>query len=127
MGGDRVAVEGHAGWDDHAREADEVDPQRIADVGAERHRLVPSLFARVPGGDARAAGDERLDGREARARQSQHRIAARSEEHTSELQSLMRISYAVFCLKQKTQKETKCTYTIKQHKDIQRHAKKRTE
>src|SRR3546814_7153083 len=29
----------------------------------------------------------------------------RSEEHTSELQSLMRISYAVFCLKQKTHKE----------------------
>src|SRR3546814_1373255 len=28
----------------------------------------------------------------------------RSEEHTSELQSLMRISYAVFCLKQKTKK-----------------------
>src|SRR3546814_7512040 len=27
---------------------------------------------------------------------------ARSEEHTSELQSLMRISYAVFCLKKKT-------------------------
>src|SRR3546814_10842650 len=27
----------------------------------------------------------------------------RSEEHTSELQSLMRISYAVFCLKKKTQ------------------------
>src|SRR3546814_3054368 len=30
-------------------------------------------------------------------------IARRSEEHTSELQSLMRISYAVFCLKTKTQ------------------------
>src|SRR3546814_4759518 len=29
------------------------------------------------------------------------RQRARSEEHTSELQSLMRISYAVFCLKQK--------------------------
>src|SRR3546814_2021708 len=29
----------------------------------------------------------------------------RSEEHTSELQSLMRNSYAVFCLKKKTQKE----------------------
>src|SRR3546814_8523482 len=28
-------------------------------------------------------------------------IAARSEEHTSELQSLMRITYAVFCLKKK--------------------------
>src|SRR3546814_6286489 len=31
----------------------------------------------------------------------------RSEEHTSELQSLMRISYAVFCLKKKKQKESK--------------------
>src|SRR3546814_8742641 len=30
-----------------------------------------------------------------------HHPAARSEEHTSELQSLMRISYAVFCLKKK--------------------------
>src|SRR3546814_4718344 len=29
------------------------------------------------------------------------RLLARSEEHTSELQSLMRISYAVFCLKKK--------------------------
>src|SRR3546814_9256817 len=33
----------------------------------------------------------------------------RSEEHTSELQSLMRISYAVFCLKKK--KKTKSIYT----------------
>src|SRR3546814_1907162 len=32
------------------------------------------------------------------------RRLARSEEHTSELQSLMRISYAVFCLKKKKQK-----------------------
>src|SRR3546814_7182092 len=31
------------------------------------------------------------------------RCQMRSEEHTSELQSLMRISYAVFCLKKKTQ------------------------
>src|SRR3546814_3862368 len=31
-------------------------------------------------------------------------LAKRSEEHTSELQSLMRISYAVFCLKKKTKK-----------------------
>src|SRR3546814_2902205 len=30
-----------------------------------------------------------------------HRLSRRSEEHTSELQSLMRISYAVFCLKKK--------------------------
>src|SRR3546814_9973104 len=33
--------------------------------------------------------------------------AVRSEEHTSELQSLMRISYAVFCLKKKKQKKPK--------------------
>src|SRR3546814_3284156 len=33
-------------------------------------------------------------------------VVFRSEEHTSELQSLMRISYAVFCLKKKKQTET---------------------
>src|SRR3546814_4521723 len=33
---------------------------------------------------------------------SSEHLAHRSEEHTSELQSLMRISYAVFCLKKKT-------------------------
>src|SRR3546814_10909901 len=33
---------------------------------------------------------------------SSHHVLSRSEEHTSELQSLMRISYAVFCLKKKT-------------------------
>src|SRR3546814_9171833 len=38
----------------------------------------------------------------------------RSEEHTSELQSLMRISYAVFCLKKKTKTKptSKSTYAI---------------
>src|SRR3546814_5253377 len=35
----------------------------------------------------------------------------RSEEHTSELQSLMRISYAVFCLKKKTKQHQKISYT----------------
>src|SRR3546814_7154867 len=35
----------------------------------------------------------------------------RSEEHTSELQSLMRISYAVFCLKKKTKKKHIHQYT----------------
>src|SRR3546814_2184388 len=34
----------------------------------------------------------------------EHGVEGRSEEHTSELQSLMRISYAVFCLKKKTNK-----------------------
>src|SRR3546814_10538479 len=36
----------------------------------------------------------------------------RSEEHTSELQSLMRISYAVFCLKKKKNKRLKYLYNI---------------
>src|SRR3546814_5010407 len=36
----------------------------------------------------------------------------RSEEHTSELQSLMRISYAVFCLKKKTNIHTQMTIII---------------
>src|SRR3546814_4808589 len=34
----------------------------------------------------------------------QRHVRVKSEEHTSELQSLMRISYAVFCLKKKTKK-----------------------
>src|SRR3546814_8864502 len=38
------------------------------------------------------------------------RFFTRSEEHTSELQSLMRISYAVFCLKKKTH-QARPTYT----------------
>src|SRR3546814_9812144 len=41
------------------------------------------------------------------ARQVEASTVLRSEEHTSELQSLMRISYAVFCLKKKIQKITK--------------------
>src|SRR3546814_4181673 len=35
----------------------------------------------------------------------QRKVLQRSEEHTSELQSLMRISYAVFCLKKKNTKQ----------------------
>src|SRR3546814_8093577 len=41
-------------------------------------------------------------GRRLRAGKLRTRRVGRSEEHTSELQSLMRISYAVFCLKNKT-------------------------
>src|SRR3546814_9835439 len=47
----------------------------------------------------------------------------RSEEHTSELQSLMRISYAVFCLKKKNNKQKQTTRrTI--HKHIENQKKK---
>src|SRR3546814_9602280 len=40
---------------------------------------------------------------------------ARSEEHTSELQSLMRISYAVFCLKKKTHKVEQSVTRLRVH------------
>src|SRR3546814_10672631 len=49
---------------------------------------------RAPAPRADAGGGEGVDGKAGR----------RSEEHTSALQSLMRISYAVFCLKKKTNK-----------------------
>src|SRR3546814_9167531 len=44
-------------------------------------------------------------------------LSSRSEEHTSELQSLMRISYAVFCLKKKT---TKLIQTTREHLQMNR-------
>src|SRR3546814_8641950 len=60
----------------------------------------------------------RLAGRYNRKRQPRsHRRTQknRSEEHTSELQSLMRISYAVFCLKKK--KLPKQTYSEQRHQN----------
>src|SRR3546814_10428741 len=59
-----------------------------------------------PAAGYRHAADRRVAGRSGR----------RSEEHTSELQSLMRISYAVFCLKKKkscTTQQSKHTITNK--------------
>src|SRR3546814_10060381 len=43
----------------------------------------------------------------ARIDHGHHAPPGRSEEHTSELQSLMRLSYAVFCLKKKIRKHNK--------------------
>src|SRR3546814_3369390 len=52
------------------------------------------------------------------------RSPRRSEEHTSELQSLMRISYAVFCLKKKITKQKKTTTdTIRRTRHTRRHYK----
>src|SRR3546814_3916561 len=71
-----------------------------------RSRRNSDRFAHAPGfgslspnpaADGKPARDRRLEGGENTARHP----AGRSEEHTSELQSLMRISYAVFCLKKK--------------------------
>src|SRR3546814_8742019 len=58
------------------------------------------------GGGGRARGRRPEDDRQRPVGHGAHlRLRHRSEEHTSELQSLMRISYAVFCLK-KNKKET---------------------
>src|SRR3546814_8650306 len=47
-----------------------------------------------------------------------HGKPSRSEEHTSELQSLMRISYAVFCLKKKNNNKYNSTYHRRHYNDI---------
>src|SRR3546814_6320181 len=84
-----------------------------APAAAHRHRAgrVAAAGVRRPG-DGRAGAAEpgqerdRVDARHSRgqaraARGRPGEPGRRSEEHTSELQSLMRISYAVFCLKKK--------------------------
>src|SRR3546814_2695764 len=43
-------------------------------------------------------------------------VSHRSEEHTSELQSLMRISYAVFCLKKKKEKIVNSIHSVSMNK-----------
>src|SRR3546814_10507923 len=49
-------------------------------------------------------GATALDGSDVLGARTAPRTGARSEKHTSELQSLMRLSYAVFCLKKKKNK-----------------------
>src|SRR3546814_4700465 len=97
--------------------------QRILEINP-RHALVQALAAQV-GRDgagavvedaawllldqARIIEGEPLPDASAFSRRLSTLVERRSEEHTSELQSLMRISYAVFCLKKKT-KNTKTPY-----------------
>src|SRR3546814_4493977 len=72
------------GIERHDRTFGKGDGRRLADAGAEMLRLCR----------AEARENAQIGGPSEREDQ-------RSEEHTSELQSLMRISYAVFCLKKK--------------------------
>src|SRR3546814_6090686 len=79
----------------------------------------PRRLAQPGRPDDRAVADRRHLYRPGRHRPGRHEEAGgvfvgRSEEHTSELQSLMRISYAVFCLKKKKKQNIKTQYT--QHK-----------
>src|SRR3546814_2874263 len=66
--------------------------------------LFRSPFVLSAGSLAGAQGPDLVDarGRDIRRSHDAPCACSRSEEHTSELQSLMRISYAVFCLKKKT-------------------------
>src|SRR3546814_1310044 len=59
---------------------------------------------RLPAGCTIALGGEAEEQESGNAGMTAAAIVARSEEHTSELQSLMRISYAVFCLKKKNKR-----------------------
>src|SRR3546814_1945874 len=70
--------------------ADDLDVERLQRAPEMRHAIAPCGAGAGVAENAVLVGIER------------HRLAMRSEEHTSELQSLMRISYAVFCLKKKT-------------------------
>src|SRR3546814_10178820 len=70
-------------------------------VKAKREAAVPHCCSDLPRRPASAAADVDHPLAGGIAGLGKKRLADRSEEHTSELQSLMRISYAVFCLKQK--------------------------
>src|SRR3546814_7770759 len=72
---------------------------------------------RLPRGTTTANLADRLPAGASNVRtaESNNRNEIRSEEHTSELQSLMRISYAVFCLKKKNTKITSTTTTASIH------------
>src|SRR3546814_2182552 len=88
MGGAAHAADGEAMGETPRRRR---DPRGILDNGHARHDardIAPADWAGAHDLDNRCIG---------------RRKQLRSEEHTSELQSLMRISYAVFCLKKKKQ------------------------
>src|SRR3546814_2032402 len=68
-----------------------------------------SAGRRAPGGQLPDAFEHGVAGGRWLRRGARRLRQLRSEEHTSELQSLMRISYAVFCLKKKKQTTTSLT------------------
>src|SRR3546814_5516305 len=89
--------------DDPARGRDEqrrLDRPHAGDAVGE---VAASAVVGVAGGAAAASRENRCRPWPHRPALRRRRHLARSEEHTSELQSLMRISYAVFCLKKKKQ------------------------
>src|SRR3546814_9611783 len=71
--------------------------QRLAQVPHQPETAAHSLFI----GREHRQRHQSLDAQSVKSTQFFYKVRERSEEHKSELQSLMRISYAVFCLKNK--------------------------
>src|SRR3546814_9226741 len=82
----------------------------FGDLGCSSPADLDDLLAAFPPGFGKLQRQTHI-----RLRQREH-SNERSEEHTSELQSLMRISYAVFCLKKK--KKTNTHSTIRKTRNI---------
>src|SRR3546814_3022225 len=91
--GDAGAVLDHDLLDPPALDRVEIDRDQRRHARAQRDEIVERAF-----GDGR---DRDVIGRDILRPRARREPKERSEEHTSELQSLMRISYAVFCLKKK--------------------------
>src|SRR3546814_5270889 len=85
-----------------AAAAPELAQHRLAEE-ASLVRGGPAAGAAPPGAGAGELEQIRVGWNRRRRSTDPVNLLYRSEEHTSELQSLMRISYAVFCLKKKTQ------------------------
>src|SRR3546814_9052917 len=92
--------------EDQFGRAEPAEQQLVGRIAPRRGNLAP-LGVLQPGHAVDAAAAQHADAhriarlRHMRLRDAGGRLPARSEEHTSELQSLMRISYAVFRLKNK--------------------------
>src|SRR3546814_9949419 len=87
------------------------NPRGASSISAARRTLWPLqiVFHQIPTRQRAGESDQahpRDDRSGDRAQRRTCSTVDRSEEHTSELQSLMRISYAVFCLKKKKKKPT---------------------
>src|SRR3546814_2166356 len=103
----------HAAVPDHARRLESQHQIKLAMAGdavraVQLHDIENAQAARFEEAAQQtrcAADDETAAARDIDSIVGDQLMTTRSEEHTSELQSLMRISYAVFCLKKKKIKQ----------------------
>src|SRR3546814_1863392 len=98
-GDPRAASKSHGRIDPDRPRPDDAGPERAIDVARQSRDAEQRLRRRDPSATRQiiGIGAERI----APEIEPGAQVGHRSEEHTSELQSLMRISYAVFCLKKK--------------------------